>query len=118
MTVWWMPPKPPPQKVSEGGKNIKPVRSVICITIGCLKTNHQACAVQVEREWTYNARMHVPYTEIPLLRGESSEQGSYLSDHKWLHQLAPKKELSVEYTYGAYDSKILEILKTLPVKSE
>ncbi|HEY1719381.1 MAG TPA: hypothetical protein VGH42_13970 [Verrucomicrobiae bacterium] len=116
--VWWMPPKPPPQKISEGGSNIKPVRSEITIEIGCLKTNRQASVVRVWREWTYNARTHVPYTEIPLLRGEDSNGGSYASDREWVHQLAPTKEFSTNLNDVVWDPEILEILKTLPVKSE
>lgn len=116
--VWWMPPKPTPQKISEGGSNIKPVRSEITIEIGCLKTNRQASVVRVRREWTYNARTHVPYTEIPLLRGEDSNGGSYASDREWVHQLAPTKEFSTNLNDVVWNPEILEILKTLPVKSE
>jgi hypothetical protein len=118
ITVWWTPPKPPPQKVSEGGSNIKPVRSEIWIVVGCLKTNHQASVIRLRREWTYNARNHVPYTEIPLFRGNSSNGGGYPSDHDWLHQLASGKEYPIEYDDLAYDSKILDVLKTLPSKKE
>jgi hypothetical protein len=114
--VWWMPPKPSPQKISEGGSNIKPVRSQIWIVVGCLKTNRQASVICLEREWTYNVRSHFPYTEIPLFRGNSSDGGSYPSDHDWLHQLAPRKEYPVEYSCVEYDSKILEVLKTFPPK--
>jgi hypothetical protein len=109
--IWWMPPKPPPQKVSDGGKNIKPVQSEIGIDIGCLKTNRQASVVCLVREWTYNARNHIPYTEIPLLRSDSTDLGSYSSDRKWLRHLLPEAEFSAEYSEVIYSSKIMEILK-------
>ena len=118
ITVWWMPPKPPPQKISEGGSNIKPVRSQITIEIACLKTNHQASVVQFEREWTYNARTHIPYTEIPFLRSDNSNGGSYPSDLQWIHKLAPNKEYPTNYSDVIWDPQILEILKTLPAKSK
>jgi hypothetical protein len=118
ITVWWMPPKPSPQKISEGGGNIKPLRSEITIEIGCLKTNRQASVVCLEREWTYNARLNVPYTEIPFLRGDNSNVGSYPSDRQWVHQLVPNNEYSTNFACVIWDPKILEILKSLPVKPE
>lgn len=114
--VFWMPPKPPPQKVSAGGSNIKPLRSTVWIVVGCLKTNHHASVVRLEREWTYNARAHIPYTEIPLCRTDDSSQGSYPSDREWVRQLAPEAKYPVEFTCLEFDSRILEVLKTLPTK--
>ena len=114
--VWWTPPKPPPQKVSAGGGDIKPLRSEIWLVVGCLKTNNQASVVRIRREWTYNARNHFPYTEIPLWRSDSANSGSYPSDRKWLHQFLQEGASSTEYDDVVYSSKILEILKGLPSK--
>ena len=61
------------------------------IQVGCLRTNPQAVVVRLSRKWTYNARTHIPYTEIPLWRGKSTEQGSYSSDGIWLRRLMPEK---------------------------
>jgi len=118
ITVWWMPPKPSPQKTSEGGGNIKPRRSEITIEISCLKTNHQASVVRLEREWTYSARAHFPYTEFPLWRTVDSRQGSYASDRQWMHYLIPNLEYSTNFTCVVWDKRIMEILKRLPAKSK
>jgi hypothetical protein len=116
ISVPWMPPKPPPQKISQGGGNITPLRSKIRIFLGCLKTNSYASVISIDREWTYRAWNHFPYTEIPLWKSAQDRQGSYPSDHDWLHKLAPGKEYPTEFSCVEYDSKILEILKTLPSK--
>ncbi|MEI7851464.1 MAG: hypothetical protein WCH86_06485 [Kiritimatiellales bacterium] len=115
ITVWWTPPKASPQKVSNGGGNIKPLRSEIWIVVGCLKTNRQASVIRLRREWTYNIRAHIPYTEIPLCRTERKSGGSYLSDRDWLHQLAPEKEHPGEYDDVVYASNILQVLRTIPL---
>jgi hypothetical protein len=114
ITVWWRPPKPRPQKISGGGRNVIPPRSRIDIVIGCLKANRNATVVQIVREWTYNERSHVPHTEIPLWRANSTDSGSYASDHIWLHALMPGKEVPPESDEAVYDSKVLQVLKSLP----
>jgi hypothetical protein len=70
--------------------------------------------IRVDREWSYDIRAHVRYTEIPLWTTAQDRQGSYQSDHHWLHKLAPGKEYPTEFSCVEYDSKILDILKTLP----
>ena len=115
--VWWQPPKPASQKISQGGRDIKPVRSEIWIVVGCLRSNRQASVVRLCREWTYNLRAHIRYTEIPLWRMDQSRDGSYASDHKWLRQLAPGKDYPVEYSCAEYDSRILQVLRTLPPRN-
>src|SRR5260221_7105672 len=64
--VQWMPPKPPSQKTSNGGGNIKPVSSKITIDSGYLKTNCQAVVVRLSRESAYNPRTHIAYNQISL----------------------------------------------------
>ena len=112
--VSWIPPKPAPQLVSNGGRNIKPVRSKIMIVCGSLIANRKAVVVRLSREWTYDALLHIPYTEIPLWRSEQSKQGSYSSDRSWLHNLMPDKDRGSFAVEVEYDDKVLGALANIP----
>lgn len=112
--VKWMPPKPGPQKVSDGGGDIRPVLSKITITCGVLRRNSKAVVVRVEREWTYNELLHIPYTEIPLGRLDNAEQGSYLSDRVWLRDLASAHEFSAFPTDVEYADEVVAALESVP----
>jgi len=107
----WTPPPDPHCPDAE------PRLSEIWITIGCLKTNHRACAVELSRRWVYNARNHIPYTNIPLWRSDFEESfDTYASDHEWLQQLTPVVQYGKKHhePVNLYDMVIMQQLKALP----
>lgn len=88
ITLSWMPPKPAPQSISNGGKNIRPLPSEIKITIAHLRNDGRATAVDLVRTWQYRGLAHIPYTEIPFFWSTDSKPGSYSSDRLWLQKLS------------------------------
>ncbi len=112
LKYFWMPPKVPPRKVSEGGR-IVPVRSAIWLTIGSLRTNTNIAFITLTRDLEEKTTLHIPHTEIPFGRGMSSTLGVYETDLIWLRNLlgtnAPLHELVGSQ---CYDAEVMSILRT------
>ncbi len=111
LTLWWTPPKAPPQRISEGGKYIRSLRSSIDIDIASLRGKQSPTAVFLRRRWDYRGLGHIPYTEVPLPPLRTSDSGSYSSDKAWVRNLALGVQKTEFKNTIIYSPEVLSSLK-------
>jgi hypothetical protein len=84
--VFWWPPTPPRQRVSQGG-GIVPQRSSVRITVGSVEGWTNLSYVELGRTIRFRQTLHIPHTEIPFGRGIGLDWVLYPSDVNWLRNL-------------------------------